>query len=350
MTKTTHLLAADLEHILDHTRDLWDELRGQRIFITGGTGFFGRWLLESFAFARDRLHLGAVVEVLTRNPGGFRAKAPHLAAHPAIRLRLGDIRQFDFPGGSFSHVIHAATESSGPLAAENPLLMLDTIVQGTRRVLDFASQAGVKKLLLTSSGAVYGRQPSDFSHIPEDYAGAPGLSDPRSVYGEGKRFAELLCTIYGQGSGIETKIARGFAFVGPYLPLDAHFAIGNFIRDGLRGGPIVVKGDGTPYRSYLYAADLAIWLWTILIKGKPDRPYNVGSDRAVCIADLARTVAGTFAPAPAVQISHSPEPGKLADRYAPDINRAKNELGLDAWIDLEESILRTVAWARRCGF
>src|SRR6266699_1485011 len=96
----------DLEHVLAHTRELWEELRGNRIFITGGTGFFGCWLLESFAWANDKLDLHAAAVVLTRNAEAFRTKAPHLADHPAIRLHTGDICSFDFPSGSFSHVIH----------------------------------------------------------------------------------------------------------------------------------------------------------------------------------------------------------------------------------------------------
>jgi dTDP-glucose 4,6-dehydratase len=342
MTMAENPLADDLDHILNHTRDLWDELRGARIFITGGTGFFGCWLLESFAWANDRLGLNASALALTRNLEAFQKKAPHLAGHPAIRFHPGDVRTFEFPAGPFSHMIHAATESSAKLNAEEPLTMFDTIVDGTRHTLEFARQCGVQKFLLTSSGAVYGRQPPELTHIPEDYRGAPDPADPQSAYGEGKRAAETLCILYSKQYGFEAKIARGFAFVGPYLPLDIHFAIGNFIRDGLNGGPIVVKGDGTPHRSYLYAADLAIWLWTFLIRGKPSEAYNVGSEKAHSIKDLANTVAHQFKPVLVVKIAQVSNPGKPVEKYIPSTSLARKELGLMEWIGLEESIRRTI--------
>jgi nucleoside-diphosphate-sugar epimerase len=339
-------LAEDLEHILSHTHNLWDEVRGQRIFITGGTGFFGCWLLESFVWANDKLKLGATAVVLTRHPDAFQKKAPHLAGHPAIQLYQGDVRSFEFPPGPFPLIIHAATESSVPLLVDNPLLMFDTIVQGTHRTLEFARRCGAQKFLLTSSGAVYGKQPADLTHIPEEYGGAPDPSVPGSAYGEGKRAAELLCATYAKQFGIQTKIARCFAFVGPYLPLDIHFAIGNFIRDGLRGGPIEVQGDGTPFRSYLYAADLAIWLWTILFKGQAGRPYNVGSAESLTIAELAERVSHAFAPHVEIQIAKVAQPGQSPERYVPDIARAAKELDLQQWITLTDSLQRTILWQR----
>jgi len=334
-------LAFDLDHILDHTRDLWDELQGERIFLTGGTGFFGCWLLESFAWANDRLGLKASTLVLTRNPDAFCKKVPHLAAHPAIQFYKGDIRSFDFPAGSFPYIIHAATEANAQLNIEEPLTMFNTIVEGTHHTLEFARKAGARKFLLASSGAVYGRQPPDMPLIPEDYGGAPDPTDPHSAYGEGKRAAETLGTLYTKQYEIEMKIARCFAFVGPYLPLDAHFAIGNFIRDGLRAGPIIVKGDGTPQRSYLYAADLAIWLWTILFRGRSCRPYNVGSEESLSIAELASLVSSTFSPEIPVTIKGRVDPEKPLERYVPNTDRAQAELGVESWIKLGESIQRT---------
>ena len=341
-----HPLANDLNHIMAHTQGLWDELAGQRLFITGGTGFFGCWLLESFLWANDHLRLNARATVLTRRPGAFRVKAPHLANHPAIELVEGDVRTFAFPPGEFRYLIHAATDASAWLNQAQPVLMLDTIIEGTRHTLDFACQCGAKKFLLTSSGAVYGKQPPDLTHIPEDYPGGPDPLDPGSAYGEGKRVAELLCAIYSQAYGLETKIARCFAFVGPYLPVDAHFAIGNFIRDAMQGGPIRVNGDGTPYRSYLYAADLAIWLWTILLKAPSCRPYNVGSEAALSIYDLARCVVKNIGTQCVIEIAGKAIPGIPAERYVPATSRARLELGLEAVINPDESIARHARWIR----
>jgi dTDP-glucose 4,6-dehydratase len=317
-------------------------LRGQRLFVTGGTGFFGCWLLESFAWANERLGLGAEMLVLTRDHESFRRKAPHLAGRPDIQFHPGDVRDFDFPAGSFSHVIHAATAASLSLLNEKPEVMLETIVKGTERVLAFAAKCGANKLLLTSSGAVYGRQPPDMTHIPEDYTGVPN-----TAYGEGKRTSEMLCAVASQSHAIQAKIARCFAFVGPYLPLNAHFAIGNFIGDAVNGRPITVAGDGTPYRSYLYAGDLAAWLWTILFRGASNRPYNVGSSQAVTIAETAAEVARAIGQNTVVSIAKKPVPGQPAQRYIPKTNRAADELQLVQWTPLDDAIRSTALWHRQ---
>lgn len=341
---TPPLPSADLDFILANTRNLWLEMRNQRIFITGGTGFFGCWLVESFVHINRVEKLGARATILTRDPIAFAHKCPHLASDPAITLLAGDVRDFTYPDGEFRYVIHAATEASAKQAAENPIEMLTTILRGTERVLEFAPGHGAQKFLLTSSGAVYGRQPSSVTHLSEDYAGAPNPLNCDSVYSEGKRAAELMCAVYGAKYGIECKIARCFAFVGPHLPLDGHFAIGNFIRDAMRGDSVNVNGDGTPKRSYMYAADLAIWLWTILFRAPAMEAFNVGSDRAISILELAHTVAAEIGSPANVRVAQHTVPGAKVQQYVPSIRKAKQKLGLKCEVSLEDAIHRTAAW------
>ena len=345
------LAKVDLDLVLTSTRALWSEMRGQRLLLTGGTGFFGCWLVESFCHVNRELGLGAQVTVLSRDPAKFLAKCPHLSGDSAITLLAGDVRDFDYPAGEFGYVIHAATETTARMGPDAPLEMLSTIVAGTERTLQFAMQCGARKFLLTSSGAVYGRQPAELTHVPESYAGGPDPLDTASVYAEGKRVSELMCalqqkTAAAKGVAFEAKIARCWAFCGPHLPLDAHFAIGNFIGDVMAGRPISIGGDGTPRRSYLYAADLAIWLWTILFRGPALVPINVGSGHDVSIRELAEVVAATLAPTTEIRVAKQAVPGAFPARYVPSVERAEALLGLRETVGLEEAIRRTFAWSK----
>ena len=337
-------LARDLDHVLSHTEELWAPTRGERFFLTGGTGFVGTWLTESLLWANRRLSLGISAVLLTRNPEAFRKRSPHLAGDPAVTLWTGDGATFAYPDGRFSLVVHAATERYFPPDAAQPAATFDLDVTATRRVLELARTRGAARLLFNSSGAVYGKQPPALAHIPEDYPGAPPPTDTSSAYGQGKRISEYLCACYSQVHGLEATIARLFAFIGPLLPLDAGYAAGNFLRDALGGGPIHIAGDGSPFRSYLYTADLAIWLWTILFRGQGARPYNTGSAEEISIAELARAIAREAAPEAEIRVAQTAAPGAPAARYVPDIDRAEHELGLRTWISLDEAIRRTHAW------
>lgn len=346
MAPTNRLSRQDLDLILEHTASLWEEVRGERIFLTGGTGFFGCWLVESFCHINRILGLAASMVVLSRDPAAFAAKCPHLAGDSAIAFHEGDVRNFTFPEGGFGHVLHAATETSARGVPEPPLNTFSTIVDGTERVLQFAAACGAGKFLLTSSGAIYGKQPPELTHVPEGYNGAPNPLEPGSAYGEGKRSAELLCALYQKSGSLECKIARCWAFCGPHLPLDRHFAIGNFIGDVLAGKPIQIHGDGTPRRSYLYAGDMAVWLWTMLFRAPALVPFNVGSAHDVSILELARMVASTLMPQTQIRIARPPVPGAHPLRYVPSVDQAHELLGLHETVGLQESVRRTADWYR----
>lgn len=336
-------LEEDLNAIFERGTLLWPDLKGARFFITGGTGFIGTWLLESLVWLNDHLELDMHAVVLTRDADIFASKAPHIAAHHGITLLTGDIRTFAFPEGNFSFVIHGATDASAKLNAENPLCMFDTIVEGTRRTLDFAVQSEANNFLFLSSGAVYGDQPPHVLHRSESDFNGPDCTNAGSAYAEGKRAAELLCTLYAKQHGIDVKLARCFAFVGPYLPIDSHFAIGNFIRDAIAKDTIRISGDGTPYRSYLYASDMTLWLWTVLLRGQAARPYNIGASQPVSIAELAALVNTTLG-GNGVEIMQQPQPGAIPKRYVPSTQRAETELGLIQTVTLAQAIIKTACW------
>ena len=146
---------------------------------------------------------------------------------------------------------------------------------------------------------------------------------------------------------LECKIARCFAFVGPHLPIDAHFAIGNFIRDTIQGRDISIKGDGTAVRSYQYAADLAICLWTILFAGRGNRAYNVGSEESSSIRTLADVVIRSLKSDASVVLEKVLDAKYSSNGYVPSTSRIVNELGVTNHYTLSESIQKTARWWKR---
>ncbi len=299
----------------------------KRIFLTGGTGFFGRSILS--CRKRGLLPPGEWT-ILSRSPERFLANNPEFAGLPGISWIAGDVRDFPFPATQFDWIIHAATPAVTTLP---PGEMRSIVTGGTRRIIEFARRRGAEKLLLTSSGAVYGVQPPELEKIPEEFP-----CNPVTEYGLAKLEAEKLCL----DSGLPVVLARCFAFTGPYLNREIHFAIGNFIRDALAGREIVIKGDGTPLRSYLYADDLVKWLFRLLMRGEAGRAYNVGSDTALSIHELALLVKRVLKSESEIVMCERAISGRPPSRYIPSIERAERELGLAVEIPLEEAIRRSV--------
>ncbi|MDO4559311.1 MAG: NAD(P)-dependent oxidoreductase [bacterium] len=329
-------IVEDCDFILKNAPCRWEKLAGAKIFITGGTGFFGKWFLNSFCHLNKKLRLDAKMTVLTRAPEKFLRGFPEYAKEAALSFTEGDVRDACF-GEKYDFLIHAATPSDGQLDESNPEELYSIIVDGTRNIMKNAEKAGIKRTLYVSSGGVYGVQPSKLSRISETY-----VPSPHNVYGKGKLKSEEICF----GGTVSASSARCFALVGPYQNLGGRrFAINSFIADAMKGGPIYVK-DGRPYRSYLYAADLMIWLWTILLEGRDKETYNVGSSEAISIADLACMVAGCFTPEPCIINDTAQNIGSCAPapRYVPDVTKASRELGLEQLIALPEAVKRAVGW------
>jgi dTDP-glucose 4,6-dehydratase len=317
------------------------------ILMTGGTGFVGRALLRFGLMASHNVDSWPRITVLSRSGMTFLERYPEFSEASWLQMHTGDILKPEtFPNDTkFSHIFHAAADSTlGPTLTA--MQRYDQIVLGTRNVLDFAVNVGAVRLAFISSGGVYGTQPLGNSHISEDCFGMPDPLDVGNAYSIAKRTAEHLCALYSDAYGFEIVIARCFAFVGQDLPLNGHFAIGNFIRDALFHKEIIVNGDGTPLRSYLAQNDLAQWLMTILYNGKSGEAYNVGSDQAVSILELANLVRDLLAPGIPVRIRGALEADHVRKCYIPDISRAKVELGLHVVTPLSDAIIRTAKMVR----
>ena len=335
---------ADIEAITAIARVDLLAMRGARIFITGGTGYIGRWLLESLCHANRVLDLELEAIVLSRRPTEFAKRYPHLASDKCIRLIEGDVRNFTYDHEGFSHVIHAATDV---VASTTALDIFDVTVTGTKHVLEFARHQGVGDVLLLSSGAVYGIFPDHVKRASESWPCVPDVTTQLSAYGLGKIATEWLGNAYGQQYGFSCKSARVFAQIGPYLELDAHFAAGNFIRDVLQGEAIIIKGDGTAQRSYMHAIDMVTWLWAILVRGKAGSAYNVGAEQGVSIRGLAEAIMRVSGEEQVdIKVLGQPVPGAASSYYLPDTTLARKELGLSITVPFEDAIRRTLEWYR----
>ena len=335
----SHPLAPDLDAALERAEADVRTLAEGRLFITGGTGFVGTWLLELLTWAARRLELDLRVVALTRSPNLWARRVPHLAGG-IVTAVAGDVRTFAFPTGEFAAAILGAASSDNAWTTAHPAEVMETITVGTRRGLEFAEASGMSRVLLLSSGAVYGRQPVDLAGLPEDHLGQP---DGRDSYGSAKRAAEAL-TMRWSGAGHSAAVARVFSVYGAYQPLRTHFAIGNFIADALEGRPVTVRGDGVPVRSYLYGADLAVALLACLVRGTRGAAYNVGGTETIRLGDLAALIASLASPPVAVQVVGLPG---AADRYVPDVRRIATELGFVPEVALVDGLRKTMAWASR---
>lgn len=336
------ILEQDLDAVLARTRDLWTELSGSRLLLTGSTGFVGTLLLASVAHARARTGADLRVVALARDPTRLHERLPWTAAASWLEVVRGDTQAFALPPGALDLVIHSANTGSPAEIAANPDAVARMVVNGSLHVRDHAAAAGAGRMLQLSSGSVCGPHFVPSPLIAEDDPGVPAGSSGADQLALAKRDAERRLLDSPPAAAPSVMFARGFALCGPWLPLDHDFAFGNFVGAALRHEPIRVRGDGTPLRSFLYASDLITWLWTILLRGAPGRAYNVGSEHAVSVGDLAHRVAAHFGGT--VVVEGAPDPSRPAHWHVPSTARARHELDLEETVPLDDAIMRTARW------
>ena len=339
----TESILEDLEEIALHSESDLKHLVEQDIVITGASGFIGTWLTLSWVAAHKKWSGSGKLWLTSRNPSTVIEMANSIKKNTPVASVSSDIRALTIPDGFANGlIIHAATPASASLNTSDPMTMFNTITEGYDRVL-YEARRTKSKVLSLSSGAVYGNQPLTMSHISEEWEGNDSDSASYSAYHEGKRVAETMGEVDASKWGTPIVTARLFAFIAPFLPFGTHFAAGNFMRDALSGSQIKINSGGGSIRSYQYSTDLCSSLWALLARGVPGEKYNVGSDAAVSIRELAQAVARNVKPSSKV-IVHGKDTSENVTRYVPSIAKI-GKLGVRNLVGLDAALQRTAQWS-----
>jgi nucleoside-diphosphate-sugar epimerase len=328
--------------LLPRHRDCFMDLDGARILLTGGTGFVGKWMLQTAKIAQANSKVKIDLVVPTRHLIALHVQSAVAIGCPNVSWIEGNFLEEEIDFGKVDMIVHAATPASAKLNSENSSEMLRVNIVAMESVLRLAGNN--TPLLFTSSGAVYGTQPESMTHIPERITDPISPSVELSAYAQGKRTAEQMCMEAGGDGRCNPTIARLFAFGGEYLPRDTHFAIGNFVQNALDRKPIVIKGDGRARRSYLYGADMATWLWSALADGGNGEPLHIGSELSISILELAQNVARVSGEVlnyvPEIIVSEPVNESLPVHQYVPSTAQTRKILNVEEWTGLDEIIVR----------
>lgn len=318
-----------------------------RVLVTGGAGFLGSHLCEAWLTAG--VEVIALDNLFTSRLENVR----HLLGNPRFEFVRGDV--CDPMHFEVDQIYHMACPASPVHYQRNPARTIRTCVEGTLNALSLAREVGAR-ILIASTSEVYG-DPLEHPQR-ESYWGHVNPVGPRACYDEGKRCAEALATSYARQYGIDVRIPRIFNTYGPRMHEDDGRVVSNFVVQALRGAPITIFGDGTQTRSFCYVSDLIGALCALMTVEKSEstdsrgcvvrfdlgEPVNLGNPQEFTVRALAETVKRlTESPS---EIVYKSLPQDDPIRRRPDITRAKQMLGLEPKISLEQGLLATIGYFR----
>lgn len=325
-----------------------NELKNQKILVAGGTGFLGSWIAEFIAFLNDNHQFNTSLVIIARNTDYFKDEKSHLAYRRDIQLINSDIRNINELPEDISYIVHAATSPDNRIHVSNPIETITTITRGTDNLIDSAFKLpNLKKFLYLSSGQVYGKFISQKELISEADFGPMDCNKITTIYPEAKRLAEAICCAYSGQYKIPIVIARPFSFIGPYQSLSKPWAINNFINDALNNRTIRIIGNGEPVRSYMYPSDLVVWVLKILVSGKNNTAYNVGSPFGISLKSVAEKIIHIAQTKVNIDIKFN---NNDSSHYVPDVSLCEKELGLRINYGIDDTLRRSVAWYKLVQF
>ena len=334
-----HLLASDLTEIIDESIDSLRQLANSRILIMGGTGFVGTWISSALMEANQKYSLNLHLSLLTRNQF-LAVQKLNLESIDKVQLIEHDVRN-PFPKnlGTFDYYIHGATPSTKNTGSSSPDLVVDSSITGMKNLLEFISRGNVAPSVMhLSSGAVYGDPYLKVKSVSESEP-TGGVSSMITPYTFAKIETEKLILEATKNNLIRGTNPRLFAFGGPHIALDQHFAVGNFLQDRLEGKRISIRGNPQTIRSYMYPTDMCIWLFALLVNPTVET-IHIGSNVPTSMSKLAGVINECTQGKDIEYLGLDSQ----ASCYVPETFKTMQNLNVVQKVSLEDAIMRWWKW------
>ena len=355
------VVKSDLDMMCDNLKEEFGRMSGKKLLLTGGAGFLGHYFVQAALHwnAQMRKDSESIYVVVYDNfVRGMPTWLSRLQADPHLSLVRHDIRNpLPTDIGDFQFIIHAASIASPTYYRKDPIGTMDANVNGLRMLLEYARSQSLKGhsvegFLFFSSSEIYGDPSPENIPTPETYRGLVSCTGPRACYDEAKRYGETLCVNFAQQLGIPVRVARPFNNYGPGLKISDRRVIPDFVRDIVNGQDIVMLSDGSPRRTFCYAADAVTGYYKVLVKGHNGEAYNIGVEEPeISMAELAEKLAGLardlFGYKGKVVRKASHDMSYLVDnpnRRCPIITKARTHLGYNPRVSLNDGMKRSLIW------
>jgi dTDP-glucose 4,6-dehydratase len=316
-----------------------EKLKSSHILITGGTGFVGTWLTEMLIYLNENFNFNATIYLLSRNI----TPSKNYSEFKYVHFIKSDVKSVKELPSKINYVLHAAGTPDSREHVSNSIKTIDTFYKGTQNILDLASRLpNLVKIIHFSSNKIYG---NNYSKVPMDENNTTIIGyNNQDVYSESKRMSETLCKAYMSELHLPIIIVRPFAFIGPFQSLDKPWAVNNFIRDAILGGPIRILGNELTTKSYMYGSDLAYFILNILTQGKVGEAYNIGSSAPTTLVELAIKIKNIINIDIEIKIRSSKDQYSKTSFDVPETSKVENELKIKSSFDIDEALKRTILW------
>jgi dTDP-glucose 4,6-dehydratase len=330
------LIERDVESLLTSGYS-FQEFDGSTITILGGTGFIGQWLIQALNEFGSNFGFSSEIRVVTRD-----ARKAHRLLVEELGLKL-KIAEYDFTSGSTDleksdFFINGATPSQKKTGLQNTDSVYISSVNASYSIIRSAKKyRNIPKVVNLSSGIVYGSQ--EISERNQIERSIFITLNSRSGYLNAKIDSELIFSEAAAAGQVNSVSPRLYAFAGPGIVLDEHFAVGNFLRDGLEGNQIVINGNPSTMRSYMYPTDLTIWILSALLEPK-NLNVNIGSEIPISMLDLANLISDMTSKKGVKILGDD----KVASNYVPSTLCFRQNYGVSEQIDLSNGLERWIEW------